>query len=110
MTVLEAHELFAMRTDRSIFPHEVRIGGSNADVWPAVATAAVDLAGYLDDAETNEDLDEGIRQFESYCSMGVLHDNQLEPATLDVIRQLLEWGDAQSQEDDTELEPECEGR
>jgi hypothetical protein len=94
MTILRAHERFASRKDRSIFPHSVSLRGySQLDVWPAVATAAVSCAGHLEDATTDEDLDAGIRAYESYVEMGSLDDEQLEGATMAVIQELLDWGD-----------------
>jgi hypothetical protein len=97
MTTLEAHEYFARRgSDHDIFPHDVKLRGyPGCDIWPAACVAAVGLAGHLNEALVDKDLDAGIDAYERYVSMGCLNDDALEEATLDVIGQLLEWGESQ---------------
>jgi hypothetical protein len=77
MDVLHAHELFARREDRSAL--DVVDGvfiqapdGSDVDCWPAGATAAVMLAGMLDDAKTEKDLDEGLAHFDYLYRDGIV--------------------------------------
>jgi hypothetical protein len=97
MTTLEAHEYFARRgSDHDIFPYDVKLRGyPGCDIWPAACVAAVGLAGHLNEALVDKDLDAGIDAYERYVSMGFLNDDALEEATLDVIGQLLEWGESQ---------------
>lgn len=95
MTALEAHAMFSKRKDRSILPYQVHLAGCpGMDIWPAVATAAVSLAGCLESAETEEDLDEGIGHYETCVeNIGCLDDEHLQEATLAVLGELLEWGE-----------------
>src|SRR5688500_3673342 len=97
MTTLEAHEFFARRgSNHDIFPHDVKLRGyPGCAIWPAVRVAAGGLAGHLDRAQVDKDLDAGVEAYERYVSMGCVSDDALEEATVDVIGHLLEWGEAQ---------------
>lgn len=55
-----------------------------ADAWPEAATAAVMLAGYLDDALTDADLDEALAHLQTLHSAGVVDDDQWK-ATIDEV-------------------------
>jgi hypothetical protein len=109
MTTLEAHEYFARRgSNHDIFPHDVKLRGyPGCDIWAAVCVAAVGLSGHLEKALVEKDLDAGVDAYESYVSMGCLNDNALEEATLDVIGQLLEWGESQDRADGSECETDA---
>ena len=65
MDVLEAHEIFARRTDRSALPFKVELDlpYGKADCWPAAGVAAVELAGRLEDAQNDVDLNEALAHF-----------------------------------------------
>lgn len=65
MTTLEAFLMLRSRPIESradVFDIEVSLHGE--DYWPEAATAAVSLAGFLDDAKTDGDLDEALRHFQ----------------------------------------------
>lgn len=105
MTTLEAHAAFAARdawTGRDAFPHDVTLDGGT-DAWPAAATAACVLAGGLDGAQTDSDLDELLQHFDSLVSMGIKTDDDLEAETLVVLNELMEWGEKAERE----LERQC---
>jgi hypothetical protein len=100
MTTSKAHELLAARdpfTGRGAFPHDVTLDGG-PDAWPACATAACRLAGGLEDAQTDADLDELLEHYEALTSMGVKTDGELEGETLLVLNELMEWGEQAERE------------
>ena len=53
-----------------VFDVEVSFRGE--DYWPEAAVAAVSLAGYLEDAKTDADLDEGLAHFQTCHSAEIL--------------------------------------
>jgi predicted protein tyrosine phosphatase len=92
MDSLTAHALLCQRLDRSALPCHCLIGGM--DAWPAAATAAVALAGYLDDAQSDQDLDDGLEHFQTLCRIGGIIDAESwQRETGNVIAQLMAWGD-----------------
>jgi hypothetical protein len=92
MDSLTAHALFCQRTDRSALPADCTIEGM--DAWPAAATAAVAMAGYLDDAQSDQDLDDGLEHFQTLCRIGGIIDaDTWRHETGCVIAQLMAWGD-----------------
>jgi hypothetical protein len=91
--VIIAHACLAARNDRSALPWRATIDGE--DCWPALATAAVSIAGYLDDATTNAELDEGLAHFQTLCSAGILEEAAILAATRDVMDAVIEWIDGQ---------------
>ena len=96
MNVLTAHQLLASRKDRSIFPHAVSLRGHpELDAWPAVVTGACVLSGSLDDAVDDDDLNDCVRQFEAYWDMGAVTDDDLEREAMNVIGELMTWGEQQ---------------
>lgn len=100
MTILEAHAAFAQRdpfTGRDAFPHDVTLEGG-MDAWPACATAACVLAGGLEGAEDDDDLDELLGHFESLVNMGVTSDEKLEQETCRVLGELMRWGEQTEKE------------
>jgi hypothetical protein len=100
MTTLQAHEHFARRdpwTGRSAFPVDATLDGG-PDAWPAAATAACVLAGGLESAQDDSDLDELLEHFESLVNMGVTDDAKLEAETLLVLDELMRWGDEMERE------------
>lgn len=65
MTVYEAFLKLQARPVESradVFDVEVTLRGE--DYWPEAAVAAVSLAGYLEDAKDDSDLDEALRHFQ----------------------------------------------
>lgn len=91
MNRLEAHERFTNRTDRSALPADFTVEG--ADVWPAAATAAVELAGYLDAACVDDaDLDAGLAHFESLFSMEIIGEETWTRTAFEVLRELMAFG------------------
>jgi hypothetical protein len=91
MTTLEAHALFAARTDRSVCDVSATVDG--CDVWPAVMTAYASLAGMLDDCQDDAGLDEAVKHGVSLMEAGVLTDEQLADEGERVIGAVLEWGE-----------------
>lgn len=73
MTVYEAFlKLGAtpVESRADVFDVEVTLHGE--DFWPEAAVAAVSLAGYLGDAKTDADLDEGLAHFQTCHSAEIL--------------------------------------
>lgn len=74
MTVYEAFLRLGARPVESredVFDIEVTLPDGD-DLWPEAAVAAVSLAGWLEDAETDADLDEGLVHFQMCHSAEVL--------------------------------------
>lgn len=88
MTVLEALERFGTRDDREVFDAEIWLHG--IDAWPEAMVAAVNLAGFLDDAKTDDDLTEGVKHFKSLWSAEIVSDEQWTRETEAVIREVVE--------------------
>lgn len=61
MEIHQAVMAFKRRLDRSNFPFDAQ--WRNLDVWPEAATAAVVMAGALDDAKDDDDLDAALSAF-----------------------------------------------
>jgi hypothetical protein len=93
MDVLTAHELFAQRTDRSALDCDVELNCplGPSDAWPAGATAAVQLAGCLDNAATDADLDEGLEHFQYLFNDSIVTQEQWDDATYQVIMRVYAW-------------------
>ena len=64
------------------------------DPTVALVTAAVELSGCLDDAQTLDELQAGCEHFASLLSAGIVTPEAWNQATLNVIGELLAWGDA----------------
>lgn len=90
MDYLLANALLTAREDRSAFPFFMELDG--VDAWPEMAVAAVALSGCLDDARTDEDLDEGLAHFRSLMEIGVFDADALKRETLHVIAAVMEYG------------------
>jgi hypothetical protein len=93
MDALQAHEIFGAMKERVCLPIDIQLHG--VDAWPAAATAAADLAGYLDDALGESDLVEGVKHFVSLSHAGIFSENQWFEETTKVVARLIEWGDLQ---------------
>jgi hypothetical protein len=65
MEILEAVVRLEARQDRSVFPIELE---GETDVWPEVAAAAALVSGRLEDATTEDDLDEALQIFQALYS------------------------------------------
>jgi hypothetical protein len=87
MTILEALERFGTRSDREPFDCEIRLHG--IDVWAEAMVAAVNLAGYLDDAKTDEDLNDGVLHFKSLWSAEIVSHKQWTRETEAVMREVI---------------------
>jgi hypothetical protein len=55
----------------------------------------VQLAGCLDDAITDADLDEGLEHFQYLLSDGIVTQDQWHAEMLEVIDAVMEWGERQ---------------
>ena len=93
MHVLTALDSFYRRRDRTILPADIEVDGTPA--WPEAATAAAMLSGQLDDAVTDDDLDDAVRHFISLFEIGVLSQEQWDSAIQEVLCELLAWGNEQ---------------
>lgn len=99
MDQLKAHAIFAKRwltNEVECFPHSLEVqapDGTWLDAWPAGCVAAVVMAGYLDDAKTEDDLLEGLAHFETCVSADIdgftLKDWEREAG--EVANQFLTW-------------------
>jgi hypothetical protein len=89
MKLLEAFERLGARRDRSVLDITAQIAvprpvGNDdcelelVDAWPEVATALASLSGWLDDASTDNDLDEAIGQGRSLLDAGILDEAAVE--------------------------------
>lgn len=87
MTILEALERFGTRGDREVFDVEIWLHG--IDAWPEAMVAAVNLAGFLDDAKTDDDLTEGVEHFKSLWSSEIVSDEQWTRETEAVMREVI---------------------
>lgn len=85
MTPIEALERFCRFDDRSICELTVRAEGSDCDLWPEAMTAAVALSGMLDDAQSDDDLIEGVRHFVALYEAGIFTAEQWTAETDSVI-------------------------
>jgi hypothetical protein len=96
MDLVEAHERFAARKDRSIVPGTATAlspDGEEVDFWPALAAGLADLSGWLEDAEDDADLDDAARQGLSLVGGGVVSGQDVGLAAARVIVELIRWGD-----------------
>lgn len=91
MDRLTAHARFDRREDRSALPADIEVNG--LDAWPSGAVAAVELAGHLDDATTDADLDAGLEHFSTLLSMGVMDDDQWKAVAFEILDDLMRWGE-----------------
>ena len=100
MDYLTAHEMFAQRDlsgDRSSFNAEVFVDTQtgSADCWAAGAVAAVSCAGCLEDAQSWEDLEEGISHFGYLITDSITQNAEWEAETSRVVDAVIQWGMAQ---------------
>jgi hypothetical protein len=95
MHLLTAHELFCQRTSRDALPGDclLNVNGNQVDAWPAAAVAACDLAGCLEDAQTDADLDDGLAHFQTLLSAEIVTGEQWREEIGRVVAALMEWGD-----------------
>ena len=90
MNRLQAHEAFCNRQDRSILDADATVG--DCDCWPSVATAAVELAGRLEDAKTDADLDAGVLHFFTLLSIDVVDESRWRDVAFEILADLEAWG------------------
>lgn len=88
MTILEALERLAARSNRETFDVTIFLRG--CDVWPEAMVAAVSLAGFLDDAQTDEDLNDGIKHFHSLWSSEIVSPDEWTNETVAVMREVVD--------------------
>ena len=95
MDLVVAHTMIAARKDsgRSLLPEEISFEADDGSepVAPLV-TAQITLSGMLDDAVTDDDLDEAAAHFRSLLNAGVFTLEQWSEEAHDVIRQIVERG------------------
>ncbi|MGE0537254.1 MAG: hypothetical protein AB7O68_19940 [Pirellulales bacterium] len=90
MQVLEAHALLFGEGDRGL----LHAHGFDEFEWSPRATAAVILAGALDDARSLDDLHDGIRHFESLLSAEVVTYQKWDRESLRVVEEIFAFGRA----------------
>ncbi len=86
MHLLHSLAMFERRSVESradVFDVQVTI--HDRDAWSEAATAAVMLAGYLDDAVTDADLDEALQHFQLLSSAEVVSNDQWRQTIDEVI-------------------------
>lgn len=83
LTALEMFERRPLESREDVLDVSVSIHGG--DAWSEAATAAVMLAGFLDDALTDADLDEGCAHFQSLHSAGIISTDQWRETIDEVI-------------------------
>lgn len=96
MTTLKAHELLGRRdpkTGRAAFAYETTLP-DGTDCWPAAATAACVLAGGVEEARDDSDLDELLGRFAVLQEIGSVTNDDLARAAMAVVEELLRWGAA----------------
>lgn len=96
MNALETLERFGTRGTREVFDLEIGLRG--VDAWPEAMVAAVNLAGYLDDAQTDDDLNESVEHFKSLWSAETFSHEQRTPETEGVMRAVVGVGKSGSRE------------
>jgi hypothetical protein len=97
MNLLDAHGLLAVRHDRSVLPCEVMLeagDGERIDAWPAYATALACQSGWLDDADTEAELDDAIQQGRRLLESGIIDAADLDETVGRVIAEVMAWGEA----------------
>ena len=91
MDLVVAHAMIAARKDfcRSLLPEEISFEAVDGlePVAPLV-TAQVTLSGMLDDAVTEDDLDEAAAHFRTLLSAGIFTLEQWSEEANDVLRQI----------------------
>lgn len=97
MDLITAHGCIASRSDfgRSLLPmpDEFSIEAvPGLEPIAPIVTAAISLSGMLDDAETQEDLDEAAEHFETLLGAGVFTLDDLCSEAHEVISEVLQWG------------------
>jgi len=101
MTVLEAHGRFAGWTAdrRAALPFDctMNLPGGTADTWPAAAVAACVCTGWLPTAGTDEDLADGLRQFQRLLGGGIVSESQWREETAGVLTTLADWAERQGE-------------
>ena len=97
MDVVDAHEYFACKTDRSGLPQDiiVELPGGEADVWPAAATAGVFLEVGIAECETTADLDRGLELFDCTRRAGLVCPQKWSRATANIMFAVGMWCERQ---------------
>jgi hypothetical protein len=107
MEPLEAHGRLMLRSqaDReTLLPYHIRLDpegdAAAVDGWPAMATALADVSGWLEDATTDEELDEAVRHGLTLAEGGVVTVEHVMDRMLGTIAAVVAWG----QQAEAELE------
>jgi hypothetical protein len=88
MKLLEAHAMLFGDGDREL------LEGFDEFEWSPRATAAVLLAGALDDARTLEDLHDGIRHFQTLLNAEIVSYADWNRESMRVVESIFEYGQA----------------
>lgn len=75
---------------------KIRLPYGDVGAWPAAAVAGTILTGWLPSVETEEELQEAVRQFFRLLDGGIVDRAAWEYETRTVIRHILAWGEAQA--------------
>jgi hypothetical protein len=94
MTALEAVVRLDAREERSVFPAVivVKYRGEELDAWPDFCAGLAVLSGWLDDAESEADLDAAIRHGLALVASAVVAPEAAERECLAVFKSLLRLG------------------
>ena len=98
VTILEAHGRMAEWSEderNAHLPFTCTVQGphGSGDAWPALATAAVIMAGGLSTAENEDDLREACGQFTRLVNNGLVSVGDWETEARGVLATLMAWGE-----------------
>lgn len=89
MDILAAHDKFAERSDRSIYPVGCKLAGM--DYWPSIMTALASLSGMLDDCHNDADLDEAVQHTLTLLHAEILAESAVTDEAARVFKAVLDW-------------------
>lgn len=88
--------MLAAREDRSVFEGELFAhtnAGQTVDIWPAFTTALASLSGGLDDATSEQELDELVEHGASLLRLKIVTCEDARDETEEVLIELMQWGE-----------------
>ena len=96
MNRLDAHAMFAGRPDGG---YSLLHRDCDGEAAPVFCTAMASLSGMLDDAATQDDLDEAVKHAFTLLSMETVNQDNLHREVTTVLDDVGSWGlDAQAEE------------
>ena len=89
MTNFEAHGLFCVRPDGG---HSLLHPDCDAEIAPAFCTSLASLSGMLNDANTQNDLDEAVKHGLNLLGADIVTQEQLDAEVRKIFAEVAEWG------------------